>query len=241
MATIAFQPPSFRRRRRAPPRSHRHGRARPRDRSRRSADASGPRARRAAASRRGEPRRSLPARTRARSPCLWIAIRLKLRGANGSPSTASTRALTRGGRPVTSHSTRSPGSASLTIADEQLAPLPLVHGRQPEALAFLLDHSERQLGRTRKLLERVGNPALPFLFGPREHAIADAERASLAAFDDPDAAAAAFRHATARAPRTQCRCRRPARRAARSPWARRRPGGMRGPASCRSAPRPPCP
>ncbi len=48
-----------------------------------------------------------------RRPCLWIAIRLKLRGANGSPSTASTRAVTRGGRPVTSHSTRSPASASL--------------------------------------------------------------------------------------------------------------------------------
>ena len=34
-----------------------------------------------------------------RRPCLWMAIRLKLRGANGSPSTASTRAVTRGGRP----------------------------------------------------------------------------------------------------------------------------------------------
>ena len=223
------------------PRSHRHGRARPRDRSRRSADASGPRARRAAASRRGAPRRSPPARIRARRPCLWIAIRLKLRGANGSPSTASTRALTRGGRPVTSHSTRSPGFGVLQVADGQLAPLLLVDRRQPEALAFLLDHAEHQLGRALELLHRMGDPALPFLLGPREHAVADAERAALAALDDPQPRRRRFRVPLLGHRRTRGRCRRPARRAAPSPWARRPPGGTRGPASCRSAPRRPCP
>ena len=114
MATIAFQPPSPSR---LAPRSRRHGRARPRDRWRRSADGSGPRARRAAASRRDAPRRSLPARTRARSPCLWIAIRLKLRGANGSPSTASTRALTRGGRPAHLAQHQVAGFGVLQVAD----------------------------------------------------------------------------------------------------------------------------
>ncbi len=45
-------------------------------------------------------------------PCLWIAIRLKLLGANGSPRMVSTRAASRGARPTFSASTRSPGCAS---------------------------------------------------------------------------------------------------------------------------------
>ena len=45
-------------------------------------------------------------------PSLWIAIRLKLRGANGSPRMVSTRAASRGGRPTFSARTRSPGCAS---------------------------------------------------------------------------------------------------------------------------------
>ena len=71
----------------------------------------------------------------------------------------------------------------LQVVNCELAPLALVDRRQPEARAFLLDHAEHQLGRAFELLERMGNPALPSLLGPREDAVADAERAAPPAFD----------------------------------------------------------
>ena len=122
---------------------------------------------------------------RARRPCLWIAIRLKLRGANGSPSTASTRAVTRGGRPDDFAQDEVARLGVLEVGDRQLAPLLLVDRRQPEALALLADHAEHQLGRALELLHRMRDIALPALLGPREDAVADAERAAPAALDHP--------------------------------------------------------
>ena len=127
-------------------------------------------------------------------------MRLKLRGANGSPSTASTRAVTRGGGPDTSHSTRSPVSASFKSAMAISRRSFLSTGREPEALALLAHDSEHQLGRALELLHRVGDEPLPFLLGAREHPVADPERTAAAALEQADLAAAACRRAIARAP-----------------------------------------
>ena len=118
-----------------------------------------------------------------RRPCLWMAMRLKLRGANGSPSTASTRAVTRGGRPDTSHRTRSPGSASFRSLIASSRRSLLLHRRQPEALAFLAHHAKHQLGRALQLLHRMGGIALPALLGSGEDAVADTQRPTPAALD----------------------------------------------------------
>ena len=103
----------------------------------------------------------------ARSPCLWIAISEKLRGANGSPSTASTRAdhPRRAAGDLAQHEVA--GFGVLQLADRQLAPLFLVDRRQPEALALAPDHAQRQLGRALEFLQRMRDPALALLLGPR--------------------------------------------------------------------------
>src|SRR5689334_4378076 len=77
------------------------------------------------------------------------------------------------------------GLGVLQVADVQLAPLSLVDGRQPETLALLLHHSERQLRGTRELLHRVRDESLSFLLGSAEYPVADAERGSPPALDHP--------------------------------------------------------
>ncbi len=79
------------------------------------------------------------------------------------------------------------------VADEQFAPLALVHRRQPEPLALAFDHAEHQLGRALQLLERVGDKSRPLLLRPGEHAVADPERAAPAALDDPELGRRRFR------------------------------------------------
>ncbi len=116
-----------------------------------------------------------------------MAMRLKLRGANGSPSTASTRAV---------HARRPSGDFAqdeiarlgvLQIGNRQLAPLFLLDGSKPEAFAFLAHDAEHQLGRAHELLHRVGGIALAALLGPGEDAVADAERAAPAALENAEA------------------------------------------------------
>ena len=97
----------------------------------------------------------------------------------------------------------------LQLGDRELAPLFLVDRRQPEALALALDHAQRQLGRARELLERMGDPALALLLGPRT-ARGRRSRARSCRARARAAAAAGSRRAIARAPRTRGRCRRPA-------------------------------
>ena len=110
-------------------------------------------------------------------PCLWIAIRLKLRGANGSPSTVSTRAARRGGRPTFSARTRSPTCGLAELGDRQLAPFLLLDRAQPVVGALPVDDAEDELAALEQLLHRVGEPALPALLGAREDAVADAQSA----------------------------------------------------------------
>src|SRR5689334_12233295 len=76
------------------------------------------------------------------------------------------------------------GFGVFQVMDCELAPLALVDRRQPEAVTVAADDPKHQLGSLRQFLERVGEPALPLLFGATEDAVADAERAALATLND---------------------------------------------------------
>ena len=111
-------------------------------------------------------------------PCLWIAIRLKLRGANGSPSTrVDPRGEAR--RPAGLLGQDEVAGLGLAeVGDGQLAPLLLLDRPEPVALAFLVDDAEDELAALEQLLHRMGDPAVAALLGAGEDAVADAERAS---------------------------------------------------------------
>ena len=113
-------------------------------------------------------------------PCLWIAIRLKLRGANGSPSTASTRAITRGGRPDRLAQHQVAGLRIVKLGDRQLAPLFLVDRRQPEVSPSCRTTPSTSSAERWQLLHRMGDAALPALLGPGQDAVVDAESRALA-------------------------------------------------------------
>ena len=110
-------------------------------------------------------------------PCLWIAIRLKLRGANGSPSTVSTRAASRGGRPTFSARTRSPGLGLAQIGDRQLAPLLACSTGRSQAWSpsWWTTPSTSSLPLSSFFIGWAIQPLL-LLLGAREDAVADAER-----------------------------------------------------------------
>ena len=93
----------------------------------------------------------------------------------------STRAASRGGRPVFSARTRSPGCGAAQVRDRQLAPLLLLDRPQPMAGPFLVNDAEHQLAALQQFLHRMGDQAALALLGARQHAVADAERAILAA------------------------------------------------------------
>src|SRR5205085_12353676 len=73
----------------------------------------------------------------------------------------------------------------LQIYDRKLAALALVDRRQPEAGPLALDDAQHKLGRALELLHGVRDQALSALFGPRQHAVADAERTPASALYQP--------------------------------------------------------
>ena len=76
------------------------------------------------------------------------------------------------------------GFGVLQLLDRELAPLALVDRGQPEALAIAPDHAEHQLGRLGELLQRMGEPPLPLLFGPAQHPVTDPQRTLAPALDE---------------------------------------------------------
>ena len=96
-------------------------------------------------------------------PCLWIAIRLKLRGANGSPRTGV-------------DPRRQPRRAAGLLGQHQVAGLAPRRGRRSAARAvpssrpaaasgrpLLVDDAEHQLAALQQLLHRMGDPAVAAL------------------------------------------------------------------------------
>ncbi len=59
----------------------------------------------------------------------------------------------------------------LQVRNRKLAPLLLVDRGQIEAIAFLADHAQHQLGRALELLHHMGDMALPRLLRAREDAV----------------------------------------------------------------------
>src|SRR5689334_7980574 len=77
------------------------------------------------------------------------------------------------------------GLGVLQLADVELTPFLLVDWREPETIAFLLDHSECELGGSSQFFERMRDPALSSLLGPGENPVANPERATPAALKKP--------------------------------------------------------
>ncbi len=126
-------------------------------------------------------------------PCLWIAIRLKLRGAKGSPRIRSTRAVSRGGRPTFSARTRSPACASPRSEMGSSRRSFFSTGCSQWSSPFRMDDAEHQLAALEQLLHRMSDPAVAALLGAREDAVADAERRRAPAPCAPSPAGAAAR------------------------------------------------
>ena len=148
-------------------------------------------------------------------PCLWIAIRLKLRGAKGSPSTRI-------------DPRRQPRRPAGLLGEDEVARLGAARsemgssrrsffstGRSQKPVAFLVDDAEHQLAAAQQLLHRMRDQPVAALLGARRGCgRRPRARSPCPCAPSPAAAAAALPPPSAPAPPRRARCRRRRRRAA---------------------------
>ena len=72
------------------------------------------------------------------------------------------------------------GTRIARVGDEELAPFLLLDARQPQPPAFLAQHAQHLLRRTRQRLHRMRGPPPLVLLGPRQHPVPDPQAATLA-------------------------------------------------------------